>query len=83
MKERMWGGIIPILAIECTEDTEKCKNALRTQHPLRFQISHELYISTAMAATGSNNYSPKPPPTSQSFVKCEAFRRTGEPQSLC
>jgi len=29
-KERIWAGIIQTLATECTEDTEKCKNALCT-----------------------------------------------------
>ena len=36
-EERMWGGIIPILATECTEGIEKCKKALRTLRPLRFK----------------------------------------------
>jgi hypothetical protein len=58
-KERIWGRIIPILATECTEDTEKCKNALRTPRPLRFQIAHKLYISTAMVATGSTHQHPR------------------------
>jgi hypothetical protein len=61
LKERMWGRIIPILATECTEDTEKCKNALCTQRSLRFQISHKLYISTAMVTTGSNLQQPRLP----------------------
>ncbi len=34
VEERIWGGIIPILATECTEDTEKCKNVLLTLRPL-------------------------------------------------
>ena len=77
LKERIWGGIIPILATECTEDTEKCKNALRTQRPLRFQISHKLYISTAMAAAGSNLQQPRLPHAqlSQSTLSAYAERK--------
>ena len=61
-KERMWGGKIPILATECTEDTEKFKNALCTQRPLQLKTSHKLYIFTAMTPAGSTNQCPRPPP---------------------
>ena len=51
-----------IQATEGTEDTEKCKNALRTQRPLRLQILHKLYILTAMPTAGSNLQQPRPSP---------------------
>ena len=56
---------ILIQATEGTGDTEKWKNALRTQRPLRLQISHKLYILKAHQCPHRTHQYLKPPPASR------------------
>ena len=57
LKERIWGEIIPILATECIEDTEKCKTlcALSILCGFKYHINYILLQLWPPPAAISNN----------------------------